>query len=262
MIKLWEANPPGFQSEFNQPEPNVEPYLIQRDSPVPAMVICPGGGYYGKAPHEGEPVARWMNQIGCSAFVLDYRVFPYHHPVPLCDAQRAIRYVRYHAKDWNINPEKIGILGFSAGGHLASTAGTHFDQGDPLNQDCIERISSKPDVMVLCYPVITFKEFRHDGSKVALIGENPPEELIHLLSNETQVTADTPTTFLWHTANDDGVPVENSLLFASSLSRHKVPFDLHVFADGPHGVGMADDNPILGVWVKLCENWLREVGYI
>jgi len=261
MIKLWDEKTPAYQPEFGQKVPSLEPYILASDKPHAAMIVCPGGGYYGKAPHEGEPVALWLNRIGLSTFVLDYRVFPYHHPAPMLDVQRAIRKVRFHCTRWNIDPHKIGILGFSAGGHVASTAATHFDPGNPDALDPIDRVSSRPDALVLCYPVITFTEFRHDGSRVALIGENPPEELVHYLSNETQVTSSTPPTFLWHTANDDGVPVENSLLFAGSLSRNKVPFDLHIFQDGPHGVGLAEDNPTLSAWTRLCENWLRSIGF-
>jgi acetyl esterase/lipase len=261
MIKLWDKQTPAYQSEFGQEVPSLTPYILNSEKPHAAMIVCPGGGYYGKAPHEGEPVALWLNRIGLSAFVLDYRVFPYHHPVPMLDALRAIRTVRFHCTRWNIDPHKIGILGFSAGGHVASTAATHFDPGNPDAFDLIDRVSSRPDALVLCYPVITLKEFRHDGSRVALIGENPPEELVHSLSNETQVTSSTPPTFLWHTANDDGVPVENSLLFANSLSQYKIPFDLHIFQDGPHGVGLAEDNPTLSVWTRLCENWLRSIGF-
>jgi len=262
MQNLWAAEIPLFDATIPQPIPTIEPYLLADDQPTACVIVCPGGGYWAHAPHEGEPVARWLNSHGVSSFVLRYRTTPYHHPAPLLDAQRAIRTVRAQAVDYSIDPKRIGILGFSAGGHLASTAGTHFDGGNPESPDPIERVSSRPDAMILCYPVITFGKYRHDGSRAALLGDNPTNKLIRFLSNELQVTADTPSTFLWHTANDEGVPVENCLLFASALSRHNIPFDLHIFSDGPHGVGLADGNPTLSLWTKCCSAWLREIGFI
>jgi acetyl esterase/lipase len=193
--------------------------------------------------------------------VLRYRLATYRHPAPLLDAQRAIRLVRARADAFGVDAQRIGILGFSAGGHLASTAGTHFDSGDPQSADPIEQVSCRPDALILCYPVISFGEFRHPGSRDALLGENPPEMLVQLLSNEKQVTPQTPPTFLWHTANDGGVPVENSLLFAAALSKNRVSFDLHIFADGPHGVGLAADHPVLSLWTTCCAAWLRDMGW-
>jgi acetyl esterase/lipase len=262
MFDLWTTEIPLFDATIPQVKPVIEPYLLVDEKPTACVIVCPGGGYLAHAPHEAEPIARWLNSFGVASLVLRYRTTPYHHPAPLLDAQRAIRLVRAQAGDLNIDPRRIGILGFSAGGHLASTAGTHYDGGNPESPDPVDRVSSRPDVMILCYPVITFGEYRHDGSRSALLGDNPPENLIRLLSNELQVTADTPPTFLWHTANDEGVPVENSLLFASALSRHHVPFDLHVFSDGPHGVGLADEHPTLSLWTKCCSAWLREIGFV
>jgi acetyl esterase/lipase len=197
-----------------------------------------------------------------SAFVLDYRVAPYKHPVPLMDAQRAIRTVRAKAKEWRIDPKKIGILGFSAGGHLAGSAATLFDEGKADATDPIDRESSRPDCAVLCYPVLTFGQFRHHGSMVNLIGENPDEALRKTLSLENSVTPKTPPTFLWHTADDNAVPVENSLMFAEALAKNKVPFALHVFPHGPHGVGLATGNPVLSAWTGLCATWLKEIGFV
>jgi acetyl esterase/lipase len=261
MIPLWQTDIPRFRSDIPYEIPAIKPYLLPGGSLHPAIIVLPGGGYTNRAAHEGEPIARWLNEIGVSAFVLSYRVAPYRHPVPLLDVQRAIRTVRSRAAEFGVDPQRIGILGFSAGGHLASTAGTHFDAGDPNATDPVERASCRPDALILCYPVISFGEYRHDGSRTSLLGENPPQELIDLLSNEKQVTAQTPPTFLWHTANDGAVPVENSLLFAAALSRHKVPFDLHVFADGPHGVGLALDRPALAAWTGLCAAWLKDLGW-
>ena len=261
-IPLWNKNVPGFDPAIAQPKPRLAPYLLAGDEPKPCIIVCPGGGYWIHAPHEAEPVAQWLNGLGINSFVLFYRTTPYHHPYPMLDGQRAVRLVRARVRKFGVDPQRVGILGFSAGGHLASTVGTHFDAGDPQAADPVERVSCRPDALILCYPVITFGEYRHDGSRAALLGaENPPPELVTSLSNELQVTPQTPPTFLWHTANDDGVPVENSLLFAGALSRNKIPFDLHVFADGPHGVGLAEQNPTLHLWTKACENWLRSIGF-
>jgi acetyl esterase/lipase len=261
MIKLWEENTPGFDPAIGQIEPNLTPFLVADSQAHGAVIVCPGGGYCGKADYEGAPIARFLNSVGISAFVLDYRVSPYQHPYPLLDAQRAIRVARYHAKAMAIKADKIGMLGFSAGGHLSATAGTHFDAGSPDAKDPVERMSCRPDALVLCYPVVTFGEFRHDGSKVALIGENPTEALRQSLSNETQVTAQTPPAFLWHTANDQAVPVENSLLFAAALSKHKVPFELHVYPDGPHGLSLGEGHPAVYTWPGMCATWLKNLGF-
>ncbi len=261
MIRLWEEEVPGYDPSLPQAVPNLTPYLLKGEDTTAAVIVCPGGGYHMKAAHEGEPVALWLNSIGISAFVLDYRVHPYQHPYPMMDAQRAIRFVRSQAETYGIDPLRIGILGFSAGGHLAATAGTHYGLGDPEAVDPVERVSSRPDSMVLCYAVISFQTYRHAGSRDALIGNAPSEELIAYLSNETQVTADTCPTFLWHTADDAGVPVENSLQFATALSRCQVPFALHVFPKGRHGVGLAQDQPELGVWTDLCSQWFGQIGF-
>jgi acetyl esterase/lipase len=208
-------------------------------------------------------VALWLNGLGLSAFVLRYRTTPYHHPYPMLDGQRAIRLVRARAREFGLDPGRIGMLGFSAGGHLVSTVGTHFGPGNPEAQESVEQVSSRPDALVLCYPVITFGTHRHDGSRTNLLGsENPPAALVKLLSNELQVTPQTPPAFLWHTANDEAVPVENSLLFAGALSRNQVPFELHVFADGRHGLNLAKKYPGPSLWTKACENWLEEIGFI
>jgi acetyl esterase/lipase len=261
MFEIWNGEIPLFEAAIAQAKPTLEPFLLPGKKPTACVIVFPGGGYWGHAPHESGPVAAWLNSLGITSFVLRYRTAPYRHPAPLLDAQRAIRLVRSRAQEFNVDRGRIGILGFSAGGHLASTAGTHFDTGDPGSPDPVERASSRPDAMILCYPVITFGEHRHDGSRSALLGENPPESLIRLLSNELQVTADTPPTFLWHTANDGSVPVENSLLFASALSQHKVPFDLHIFRDGAHGVGLAEGYPALGLWTACCSAWLGDIGF-
>src|SRR6185437_13843756 len=195
-----------------------------------AMVICPGGGYGHLSTSEGKEYAAWLNDHGVAGFVLKYRLGTsgYHHPIMLWDAARAVRLVRAHATAWHIDPKRIGIIGSSAGGHLASTLLTHFDAGRPNDSDPIERQSSRPDLGVLCYPVITMGRKTHHGSLTNLLGTNPSPELINELSNELHVTKDTPPCFLFHTFEDRAVPVENSLEFAMALRRAGVPFDLHI----------------------------------
>ena len=255
--RLWsdrELETEGANAEC----PSLTPYLLEGEGPHPAIIVVPGGGYMMRAPHEGEPIAQWLNGIGVSAVVLNYRVAPFGYPAQLEDAQRAMRLVRSHAAEWRIDPQRVGVLGFSAGGHVAATVGTHYDRGDPTASDPVERLSSRPDLLVLCYPVISMGDSTHPGSRTALLGERQNDaEMVPLLSNEQQVTADTPPTFLWHTAVDAAVPVQNSLLFASALAQHQVPFELHVFEQGPHGIGLATDYPGAGAWPSLCATWLE-----
>jgi acetyl esterase/lipase len=257
-IYLWNENVPYATGETLDDKPTLVPYIVDMNKPSPAIIVCPGGGYVRRAAHEGEPIAKWLNSIGISAFVLHYRVYPYKHPAPLTDVKRAIRFVRTNAGIWNIDPSKIGILGFSAGGHVASTSGTHFDYGKPDAEDEIEKASSRPDLMILCYPVISFGDYKHEGSRNHLIGEDAPPELHEALSSEKQVTRDTPPTFIWHTSDDASVPVENALLFAAALSRYHVPFELHTFESGRHGLGLASEHPQAYTWTQLCELWLKK----
>jgi len=263
MIPLWEKQNdiPLFDSE-NPFEPHLVPYILESGKKLPCIIVFPGGGYTHRAQHEAEPVCLWLNSIGISAFALNYRVHPYKHPAPLLDAKRAIRFVRYFSKQWNIDPNRIGVLGFSAGGHLASLVGTHFDGGDKKNNDPVERISCRPDCMVLCYPVISLAEFAHEGSKKALLGENPDPALVWTLSSHNMVSSKTPPTFLWHTSDDSSVPVENSLLFTMALKKHGVPFELHIFPHGRHGLGLATDTLYVKEWTKLCEKWFESIGFI
>ncbi|HEX2912458.1 MAG TPA: alpha/beta hydrolase [Chloroflexia bacterium] len=243
--------------------PSLTPYLLDEAGPHPAIMVIPGGGYMRRADHEGEPIARWLNSIGVAAFVLNYRVAPFGYPAQLQDAQRAIRLVRYHAQEWRVDPQRLGVLGFSAGGHVASTAGTHYTAGEPQATDPVERLSSRPDLMVLCYPVITMGAHAHQGSRAALLGERESdEEMVALLSSEQQVNEDTPPTFLWHTAQDASVPVENSLHFAAALARHGVRFELHIYEQGSHGLGLAQSYPGAGTWTALCATWLEQGGFI
>ena len=262
-IVLWPTGAPGAVGKEAQDIPTLTPFWPAKEKATGASVIvCPGGGYSHLADHEGRPVAEWLKSIGITAFVLKYRLGPrYHHPAPLQDAARAIRTVRARAAEWQLDPHRIGILGFSAGGHVASTIGTHFDAGKPDDADPIERVSSRPDAMILIYPVITMRDFTHRGSRQMLLGENPPASLVALLSDEEQVTKETPRAFLVHTANDPAVPVENSLHFAEALRRARVPFELHIYERGPHGFGLGGADPILSTWPQRCADWLRLQGF-
>ena len=262
-IILWPVGAPGAVGQAPTDIPTLTPYLAPKDKATgAAIVVCPGGGYQHLADHEGGPVAEWLNSVGVTAFVLKYRLGPtYHHPSQMLDAARAIRTVRARAREWGLDPQRIGILGFSAGGHLAATAGTHFTAGQAEATDPVERVSSRPDLMILIYPVITMRDSTHGGSKLNLLGKDPPPELLTLLSNEEQVTKETPPTFLVHTMTDTTVPVENSMMFAAALRKAGVPFEFHLYERGPHGFGLAPGDPILSSWPGRCADWLRVHGF-
>ena len=272
-ILLWPGGAPGAKGDRPEDKPTLTICLPQEDKANgSAVVICPGGGYGALAvDHEGDQIAQWFNSMGVAGFILEYRHRRkgYGHPAPLQDAQRAIRTVRARAAQWKVDPAKIGVMGFSAGGHLASTAGTHFDKGAPDSPDVIQRASSRPDFMILCYPVIAFDEpYTHRGSQKNLLGEEPDAELVRSLSNEKQVTAETPPTFLFHTDEDKGVPSENSVFFYLALRRAGVPAEMHIYQKGPHGVGLctgighAKKIPGTDTWPKCCEAWLAGLGLL
>jgi acetyl esterase/lipase len=262
-IRLWPGAAPGAIGGESADVPTITPYLPPRDKATgAAVVVCPGGGYQMLADHEGRPVAEWLNSIGVAAFVLKYRIAPrYHHPSPLLDAQRALRTVRARAAEWGIDPRRVGILGFSAGGHLASTAATHFDAGASDDADPTERAGSRPDLVILIYPVITMREQTHAGSKKNLLGDQPAAQLVALMSNDEQVTRETPPAFLIHTVNDTVVPVENSLRFAAALGKAGVPYEMHLYERGPHGFGLGTGDPALSSWAERCADWLRLHGF-
>ncbi len=235
--------------------------------PSAGIVICPGGGYGGLAiDHEGHVLARWLCERGMAAGVLKYRCGGglHQHPIPLDDAQRALQLMRSRAKEWNIDPDKIGVSGFSAGGHLASSAGTHFVEANAAAEDPLERVSSRANFLVLAYPVITLQEkgVTHEGSKKRLFGENPDEDLARHLSSELQVTADTGPTFLVHANDDKGVLPENSLRFYQALRKHKIPVELHIYEEGGHGFGLYRSDQPAARWPDLLEGWLRGRGLI
>ncbi len=278
---LWNGAPPNHQaSELKEEtvvsniiriskvqDPSIEVFLpAKRNANGQAVVICPGGGYGILAyDWEGTEIAKWLNSHGIAGIVLKYRlpedtsnVVP--HLSPLLDAQRALRTVRHNAADWNIDPAKIGIMGFSAGGHLASTAGTHFDAGDPTSSDAIERLSSRPDFMILMYPVISFETAAvHRGSRRNLLGEQDSPELVAKYSAEKNVTAETPPTILIHSADDKSVPVQNSLDLYTALVAQDIPVEMHLYPTGGHGFGLALDKGHLAGWTDRCIDWLNSL---
>ena len=264
---LWPAGAPGAKGTSDNDKPTLAISLPPEDKATgAAVVVCPGGGYGGLAMgYEGIDVGQWLNSHGIAAFVLKYRHkgSGYQHPSPLDDAQRAIRTVRARAAEFHVDPHKIGILGFSAGGHLASSAGTHFDPGKSDASDPIDRVSCRPDFLILCYPVISFvAPVTHQGSKKNLLGEDPDPKLVEKMSSELAVTPDTPPTFLWHTDADTGVPPENSVLFYLALKKAKIPAELHIYEKGRHGLGLGKDIPAVKTWPELAIEWMRGRGFL
>jgi acetyl esterase/lipase len=265
-MPLWENGAPEALGTDEADRPTLTLFRAEgRQTPGASVIVAPGGGYGALAINkEGRQIASWFNSMGVTAFVLKYRLGPkYHHPIELGDAQRAIRIVRARAADFGVAPDRIGFMGFSAGGHLASTVGTHFDEGKASASDPIERAGSRPDFLILAYPVISFDPaIAHAGSVRNLLGEKPDPKLLDDLSNDLRVTAQTPPTFLFHTTADTAVPVENSVRFYLALRKAKVPAEMHVFENGPHGVGLALADPALSAWPTLLANWLRARGLL
>ena len=245
--------------------PDITVYLpSKKNATGEAVIICPGGGYWVLAYYwEGRDIAKALNAKGIAAIVLKYRLpttknYVVRHKSPLLDAQRAMRMVRFHAKEWNIKSNKIGIMGFSAGGHLASTLSTHYDKGNLQAKDSIEQISCRPDFSILVYPVISFnKEFTHQGSAKALLGENPTEELRENFSNELQVTKDTPPAILIHSSDDKAVPVKNSIIYYEALQKNNVSSELHIYPYGGHGYSLAIGKGHLAGWIDRCTDWIQ-----
>jgi acetyl esterase/lipase len=264
---LWTGDVPGALGKDAKDIPTLTPYFAPPAKATGAsIIICPGGGYAALAPHEGFHYALWLNEQGITGFVLKYRLGSngYRHPAMMQDVQRAIRYVRANAAKWGLDPDRIGVMGSSAGGHLASTALTHFDAGDPKAADLIDRASSRPNLGILCYPVITMGADTHSGSKQNLLGDNPDPALVDLLSNEKQVTRDTPPTFIFHTVEDAAVKVENSMNFAAALQKNGVSFAFHLYTKGAHGMGLGSgqwDPDNRHPWTNECALWLKEQGF-
>ena len=281
IIPLWEGDPPNYRETGEVTiwdtsdivrirlvqKPDIALFLPSRKNATgEAVIVCPGGGYRILAyDWEGSDIARWLNSRGIAAFVLKYRlpgarnnIIP--HKSPLMDAQRAMRLVRYHAASWNCDPGKIGIMGFSAGGHLASTLSTHYDEGDPTNSDPVERESCRPDFSILIYPVISFDDdITHSGSKTALLGEQPDEELVTYFSNEKQVTGDTPPAILVHSDDDTGVPAENSLAYYKALRARGIPCEMHIYPFGGHGYSLAIGQGHLATWPDRVIQWIKYI---
>ena len=255
---LWSDGAPGAVGELPEDQPTLTAFIPDKPTGA-AMIVCPGGGYNVVVDHEKDPVAEWLNTQGITAFVLVYRVAPrYRHPAPLQDVARAIRTVRARAAEWQLDPGRIGVIGFSAGGHLAATISVHHDAGDLKVADPIDRVSSRPDVAVLVYPVITlFPVAGRGGSGKNLLGENPPADLVTALSLERQVKSDTPPAFIYHRRGDATVPVQHPLLYAQALAEAGVRFELHVYDHAGHGQVMAKNDPIDGDWPERLANWLR-----
>lgn len=281
ILPLWEGDPPNYRETGEVTiwdtsdivrirlvqKPDIAVFLpSKKNATGEAVVICPGGAYQILAyDWEGSDIARWLSSQGIAAFVLKYRLPGARNNIvpnksPLMDAQRALRMVRYHAESWNIDPGKIGIMGFSAGGHLASTLSTHYDAGDPDNSDPVERESCRPDYSILIYPVISFDDqITHSGSKQSLLGEEPDNELVTYFSNEKQVTGDTPPAILVHSGDDSGVPVENSLVYYQALRAHEIPSEMHIYPYGGHGYSLAIGKGHLATWPDRVIQWIRYI---
>ena len=265
-FRLWEKSAPGALGNLDEDIPTLTLYpSTHHDKPTAAIIVAPGGSYHHLAAnHEGRQIANWFNAMGIAAFVLQYRLGPrYHHPIELGDAQRAMRLVRSRAKEFNIDPSEIGFMGFSAGGHLASTLATHFVAGNSSDNDPVNREICRPDFVILAYPVISMTaDYSHRGSAENLLGTPPDPALAKQLSNELNVTSATPPTFLFSTSADTLVPPENTVAFYLALRKAGVPAEMHIFEKGPHGVGLDLNDVALSEWGTLLRNWLRVRGVL
>ena len=266
-VPLWPNGAPGTSATKPEHEPVLFLYRPAAEKATQtAVVVCPGGGYRHLAmDHEGRQIAEWFNSFGVTALVLQYRHrgTGHGHPVPMMDGQRAVRLVRARADEWNIDQQKIGVMGFSAGGHLASTLGTQFDNGESQAGDPIDRQNSRPDFMILCYPVISMTaETMHRGSRENLLGKDADESLARTMSSELQVTPETPPTFIFQTDEDEPVPAENAVAFYLALRKAGVPAEMHIYQNGRHGVGLAKDIPGTSTWPDRCREWMRTRGLL
>ena len=263
---LWPDGAPGALGTEDLDKPAITFYQPSKPQATGTIVvICPGGGYGALAmDHEGHQVARWFTSHGVAAAIVKYRLGPrYHHPAPLQDVLRAIRLVRSRAVELGVKPDRVGVMGFSAGGHLASSAATLFDLAEARPADGLEAVSSRPDFAILGYPVIVFgADVTHKGSQRNLLGDNPPADLVTRLSTDRQVTAKTPPTFLFHTNEDTGVPPQNSVAFYLALKNAGVPAELHIYEKGAHGVGLAPQDRELSTWPDRLLGWMRGRGLL
>lgn len=266
-VRLWPDGAPGAKGNEDKDQPFVYVWPAAKEKANgAAFVVCPGGGYGGlAADHEGVQVAKWLNGLGVSAFVLHYRLGTngYHFPTQLIDVQRAIRHVRANAKPYGIDPHRIGIIGFSAGGHLTSMAATMFDEKpEGMTNDAIDQVSARPDVAAPIYPVISMiSPFGHTGSRKNLLGPNDNDEMAKHVSTELRVTSATPPIFIFQTDEDIVVPAENAVAFYLACRKNKVPAELHIYRPGPHGVGLFLGDAVLGTWSGHLRDWLRNQGF-
>lgn len=264
MENLWGNEIPYWDDTFIENEetaprkPTITAYPAKSKG---AIVIFPGGGYAMRAEHEGKGYAEWFQSIGITSFVVDYRVAPYKHPAQISDAIRAVRYVRYYADKYGIDKNKIAVMGSSAGGHLAGSVSVHYDKKMYDETDEIDKENCRPNATILCYPVIDMLEYRHDGSRQNLIGQRALHADKELMSLYKHVTKDTPQAFIWHTSSDQAVPVENSLMYADALSKVQVPFELHIYPMGRHGLGRAQELEHVAQWTSSLENWIKLIDF-
>ena len=257
MHELWGMEIP-YNDKENKFIPKITAYHAGSKG---AVIIFAGGGYCMKAEHEGPVMGEWLRDNGITAFVVDYRVAPYKHPAEISDAMRAVKFVRFYAEKYGIDRDKVAVMGFSAGGHLAGSVSVHFDKELYEATDRIDSEECRPNLSILCYPVIDMGTYRHDGSRTNLIGSNPRKKDEEFMSLHKHVTENTPEAFLWHTSKDDCVPVMNSLLYAQALSRENIPYEMHIYPEGPHGLGLATDLPHVAKWSSDLLDWLKLKGW-
>lgn len=257
MAQLWEGKIP-YNTEELDFVPQIEAYPANSKG---AVIVFAGGGYGMKAAHEGPVYAEWLQSNGITAFVVDYRVEPYKHPAEISDAMRAVKYVRYFAERYKIDRDKIAVMGSSAGAHLAGSVSVHYDKDMYESMDRIDVESCRPNATILCYPVIDLGNYRHDGSKQNLLGNRAPERLVDFMSLHKQVNENTPEAFIWHTSTDQAVSVMNSLLYAEALSRESIPYELHIYPYGGHGLGLAPNDPYIAKWQNDLLDWLKLKGW-
>lgn len=259
-FKLWE-NIPGMCQE----EPVVEYYPAIKKLSTTSVVIFPGGAYQFRAPHEGQGYAEFFNTLGMDAFVCQYRVAPHAFPLPLLDARRAVQFVRFNAEKFGVDPQKIGVMGSSAGGHLVATLSNYYEKFDDVlkTTDEIDEVDFIPDFQILCYPVITLGKLGHVGSRNNFLGDRKEDEKwIEKLSAQNNVNQKTPIAFIWHTFEDSGVNVKNSLIYACALKDNSIECELHIFPNGAHGIGLAQNDSSVGQWPRLLKNWLKHYNLI
>ncbi len=257
MADLWGTKIP-YKMEDVDFMPEIKAFPSESKG---AVIVFPGGGYCGRAVHEGDLIGKWLQKNGITAFVVEYRVAPYKHPAEISDAMRAVKYVRFYAEKYGIDRDKIAVMGFSAGGHLAGSVSVHYDKDMYEDTDRIDQESAKPDASIFCYSVIDMGEYRHDGSRNDLLGRIVTENMKDFMSLHKQINSETPEAFIWHTSTDDVVPVMNSLLYAEALSKENIPCEMHIYPMGGHGLGLAEDAPYIAKWGDNLLDWLKYKGW-